>query len=512
MEKSDMNETSISKTKKSKGIWLSVILVILFCALPTYYIFTQNAIEVTFIESLLPIAASVLIGLFVFFLIFLITKRVYFSALLSSVMMFCFLNFSLLILAASFIPVIKSHAGWGGLFLAAVIFVIAFFLLRKVNKKEGMLDKITLVLVIVISGMILFNTVLAAPSIIKRVNAQKETTEFVENTVVSADSEQPNIYYFILDEYGSFHCLEKYYGYPNSEFHHFLSDKGFAISDTSFNRSTKTKFCLAENLCLDYVCTSDMIDEDFSNLINDAEWYYVMDELGYSQYSFSTDISKFPIAELDNAQETATVLEKLFTGKTEGGENIFYLAYQNSVLYTVFGFFSLDISLPGTIPTDRTDRVQWVLDYFEDFDAGDVRPGTMIISYICSPHVPFAFDENGNRQPEDEAYNWSDPQYYLGQLAYVTNRMQTTIDNIIQYDPNSIIILQSDHGFRKHGHDIDKKVNMPFEMESKDMMRILNAVYFMGEEINIEGLSGPNTLRAVLTKMGLDYPLLEDPK
>ena len=498
-------------TKKPKELFISFLLIVLISAYPSYYIFAQNALEVTLLETLIPAGLSIFIGLAFFCLALIIFKKTYFSVLISAVLIFFFLNFGMFRQAAASISFFNKHEIWGGILLAAIIMALLVFLLLKANKKEDTIKKLTLVVTIVFAGLFIFNTITALPSVIKRTNADEESDNLNETVALNYNGNLPNIYYFILDEYGSFECLDKYYGYKNDEFHNFLTSNKFSISETSSNRSTNTKFCLAENFNLDYVCNDTMINADYLRLINKAKWFEIMNELGYSQHSFSTQLDMFPIADLDNDEAAKGFLQKfqsIFTGNTEGGENIFTLSYKNTFLFSVFGSDFLEAPTADGIPVDRVGRVQWVFDKYESFGINDVEESHITISYICSPHVPFAFDENGKSQLEEEKYNWSDPQYYLGQLQYVTKRMETALSNIIKYDPSAIIIVQSDHGFRNHHDDKDEKVNMPFKMASSDAKKILNAVYYAGEKVEIEGLSGPDTLRAILTKMGLDYPPL----
>ena len=504
MEESHTN----SESKKLVGI----ILILLVCVFPSYYIFSQNALEITFLETLIPMGASTLIGLASFFLIWLIVKKTYFAALLASLMMFCFLNFDLLRIAASATPLLKEHQIWGGLFFSAIIIGSAFLFLIKTVKKEEIRKKIALIVVFTIAGLMIFNSILAVPSIVKRLSPsnvpQKESISYS----VEPLGNLPNIYYFILDEYGSFICLDKYMGYANKNFSDFLAKNNFSNSKTSFNRSTNTLFCLAENLELDYVCTDDMIKQDFKAIIENARWFEIMTDLGYEQYSFSTNKGRFPLKDFEDKSTDSSMSTQIFSGSTEIGGNVLTLAYEKSFLNSVLSLSALTAASKSDIPADRVGRVKWIFDYYECFNEDDVGKRNVIISYICSPHVPFAFDENGGMVPEEEKWNWSDTRYYLGQLKYVTKRLESAITNIITYDPTAIIIIQSDHGFRHHFDDDNPKVNTPYLMDHYDSMRILNAVYFGGKEINIEGLSGPNTLRAVLTKLGLDFPSLPETK
>lgn len=79
---------------------------------------------------------------------------------------------------------------------------------------------------------------------------------------------------------------------------------------------------------------------------------------------------------------------------------------------------------------------------------------------------------------------------------------------IIANDPEAIIIIQSDHGYRYPTHlQFWYGINQyDVEEEAPYMRNILNAVYYQGEDIYIDNYSGLNTLITVLNKL-LDVDL-----
>ena len=76
------------------------------------------------------------------------------------------------------------------------------------------------------------------------------------------------------------------------------------------------------------------------------------------------------------------------------------------------------------------------------------------------------------------------------------------IENIIENDPEAVVLLMSDHGARSRSEfTIEMKTNP------------LNAVYFRGEKLDIEGLSSVNTLRTILNRLlQLDLPMVNVPQ
>ena len=133
----------------------------------------------------------------------------------------------------------------------------------------------------------------------------------------------------------------------------------------------------------------------------------------------------------------------------------------------------------------------------------------MTYTYMLATHVPFMFDEYGGIIPYGQNRNWEDPSVYLNQYKFINKHMMATLSTIVEHDPDSIIVMMSDHGIRYHA---DCTLKHTFYITDKDSCRIMNAVYIKGQQYDIEGLSGINTLRFILSLYdGLDYPPIEDP-
>ena len=146
-----------------------------------------------------------------------------------------------------------------------------------------------------------------------------------------------------------------------------------------------------------------------------------------------------------------------------------------------------------------------VFDYYDDPANLCFRDKTALFTYVLCPHTPFVFRADGGVVSSKYRRDWEDVSHYAEQHAYMTTRLQSVVESILSVDPEAVILLQSDHGVRGGffvGHGL--------EVEPNDQRRIFNALYFGGEPVDIEGLTAVNTMRYVLTKLGADYPALED--
>jgi hypothetical protein len=76
---------------------------------------------------------------------------------------------------------------------------------------------------------------------------------------------------------------------------------------------------------------------------------------------------------------------------------------------------------------------------------------TYVFAHLYVPHPPFIFGPNGENVTPDHReisglQSWENPQGYLNQLIYATSEISVVITNIVENDPNAIIILQGDTG------------------------------------------------------------------
>jgi len=207
-------------------------------------------------------------------------------------------------------------------------------------------------------------------------------------------------------------------------------------------------------------------------------------------------------------------------------EDIRRLIIDNTALYLFTTNILIVLDDPGILFVDVVDaedvgnvhhflRRDIVLRQFEYLRESHLLKGTNLftLAYFIFPHAQFVFDEFGNAISDDDHSNWEDKNVYLGQYKYCTKLIVETVGSIIENDPNSIIILQSDHSGRYPWHMnavYPHPSHWKWDEEIQYMTSIMNAVYFQGDKIDIEGLSGTNTVIRVFNKVfGTAMPYAE---
>lgn len=540
---------------------ISLVLLFCVCFLPAFHLFAANAPALALKEQMPTVLLYFGIAVVLFAVLRLCCRRrPYFAGLLSAFVMFFLVNFSWLQFpfeqfVSNYVLVIVL-----ALVLYALLIAGFVFLLLPLTKKASTGRGIAMIFCIMFCALLAVNAVTLG---VNRSEAKREAalraaqaanataapvaTEPVPVTLAPAaeptatpepeetarpqlfhEGDTPNIYYFILDEYATFTIMEQYYGYDNAEFRAYLEGLGFHISDSSYVLTADTSPNIVNALNLDYVSLRTH-SAQWSKMRRESLLYAELQDLGYELLQSSTNASVLGyLPNMRNADHYAAYKSTTREGVVSdqivrnngllGALDELLGSYQtaddldaDSESLRTYGYYSKDEIMTSDAYFDNNyymAQVRWVLEAFDFFENDDNYMETekplAVFSYMKCPHAPFVFDEYGRVMLLSQATNWRDPSLYINQYKFVTKHLSHIIAKIISFDPSCIIVLQSDHGVRKHGQLFAE------EISSKDERQVLNAIYFCGMELDIEGQSPVNTLRLMLSTLGKDYPPVED--
>ncbi len=479
----------ISVSIKWKPLLLICICLLLASAFPAFFIFSQNADSVSWQETMLPTAHMLLIAFGVLICAGVIMRSVYKGALWALMFMLAFENFTYIESGLRAIFLVLRY--WHVLIIFISLMLFLFLLIKKLCTVD-IAKVIVQVVTVTLSFLILINAAMTVPVLLRKVKSVSETKAQSADEMEAAETAQilPNIYLFNFDEYSAFDVIEKYYQYDNSGFARFLESKKFNISYSSTNPLSisspdtipSTTSIWANLLNLDYISSIKDSADVLQHLRNNGTMYPLLREHGYIVVGMCID-NEFVGLSDEGTQRASTAV-------TLSGDTLYDLLMKNTALYPF-------------IQLSHNETAQEILNWFQSFsEPSNFRASNQFtMARINFPHVPYLFDANGNRVRETELNNWDDKQYYRGQYIFATKCIETMMNQIIIRDPNSVIILQSDHSMRF----------VDFRIPRTDQAKILNAVYFRGESLDIEGLSGLNTILTVLNRvLGLNMALKED--
>jgi hypothetical protein len=334
-----------------------------------------------------------------------------------------------------------------------------------------------------------------------------------DHSDLSLPTTLPDIYYIILDGYGSSGIVEEVYDYDNAPFLDHLTSMGFHVAAESRANYCQTAFSLASSLNMQYLDSlAEQVGLDYQRLapllsvVHNNELFTFLKEHGYVTVVFATgwsitdirgaDVYMSPRWTPDEFQIALVDMTPLpFVMDQVGGVNEYGL---------------------------HRERILYAFDHLADFTQEEAP--VFVFAHIMIPHPPFVFGPDGEEPNPDYPYSLHDAsslirkrrltrdEYvdgYRDQLLFANSKAQAVLEAIISRSTEPpVIILQSDHG---PGSLLNKEDL--YSTYLKERMSILNAYYLPdgGDAQLYEEITPVNTFRVVLNSyFGTDLALLED--
>lgn len=309
---------------------------------------------------------------------------------------------------------------------------------------------------------------------------------------------RPNIYYIMPDSYPRSDTLKEHFDFDNSQFENQLKSKKFSIIVNSRSNYNQTKISMPATMNMSYLADKPEGLQS-SELIKLYQKNKVMDFLRPLGYKFVYN-SNLYWARSSKAADYNVDCQK---------SNEFFDEVLRSTAYQPFAQFSDDAK------QNRRRDSMCVIDNI----SGPGRPGPKFVhSHLLPPHPPYIFGANGENV---EAVNlsigadqqWKSKDNYVNQLKYVNDQITQKVNDIISKDPESIIIIQSDHGTLSsatQAQGLSDKRDPVYRERHRNFMAIYLPDY-CNKSIIPDKLTNVNTFRLVLNScFGADYKFLPD--
>jgi len=327
-------------------------------------------------------------------------------------------------------------------------------------------------------------------------------------------SARPDIYYIVLDGYGSSETLRRLYGFDNRDFLGTLEATGFYVARRSLANYSQTALSLASSLNLRYL--NEFSGRDSTDLrplawlIRDSALERELRRYGYAIYAFQTG---YPFTNLEGADH--------YIKPSRGLSD-----FQNQL----FNLTPVPLALRRLAPAGLHDlhraRLLFIFDRLAELGP---RPGPkFVFAHIVAPHPPFVFDADGAPRSPARPISFVDGSHFMasgtveeyvrgyrGQAIFVSRRLEKTLEAILAGSPSPpVVIVQGDHG---PGSRLDQDSVAGTDLAER--MGILNA-YHLPHLSHLPGgaadlldaeISPVNTFRVVLSQyVGAHYDRLED--
>ena len=315
-----------------------------------------------------------------------------------------------------------------------------------------------------------------------------------------------DIYYIVLDGYGSTSMLKEIYDFDNREFIEDLEDRGFFVASQSLANYSQTVLSIGSALSMDYLNhLTDVLGEDSletkipRRMAWDSKVVRLLKSKDYKFVSF---------------------------GSTWGLRGEYANADWNSPCTKELNEFEINL-LRGTMlshlePYFWNGHAEKILCTFEQLgEVHEISGPKFIFAHIVSPHKPFVFDAEGNRVPEDVRQSrlrpnpWRQTEDVLNQHLFINKKLTALFDEIFAASEVApIIIVHSDHGTAST-FEIDEhgQWTNATDVALKERMRNFCALYLPdgGAETVYESVTPVNIMRLVFNHyFDADLEILED--
>lgn len=341
---------------------------------------------------------------------------------------------------------------------------------------------------------------------IKRINPAGDNDPLNPVLKIKDQSQAPDIYFMVFDEYASSKALQKYLGFDNSKLDSTLENAGFYIATNSQSNYNATSLSLGSTFNLEY------FNRDLENTPNNPysllQGAYslkhsllpeLLERAGYRVVNHGLcDLKNYPVQVRPLFHEYAI-------------KALYYETFWGRIKKDIL--WNLTVRLPGyknTSPPDMNiiGRNQKNFSrFFHELSAPDDQP-KFVYGHVFIPHRPALVDRYGKpRMVSNVEISDSEmDSLYLDQVRFVNTWIDSLVKSAIntKRDRPLVLILEGDHGNR-YGESSRA-------IREKQFMN-LNTYYFSDKDYSLlyDSISPVNSFRVVLNKyFDAGLPLLKD--
>jgi len=342
------------------------------------------------------------------------------------------------------------------------------------------------------------------------INKRVQPVSKVQSAAVAFDqskvTQKPNVYYLLFDEYAGYQSLKDSFGFANDSLYHFLDKKGFRQLPGGSNYDF-TLFSMSSIFNMQYIDTAGItgttLQNDLQMRTNEIRYgsvFGLFESMGYH-------IENYSIFDIGNRHSVSDkndflpVHSRLLTDKI----------LHNRIIRTSGWLFK----------TGKFALPAWKKNYLYQHDATNIFSEKMVkqtaadkssvptfcYAHFIIPHGPFYRDSTGRYNSDasiaDEA-TLTNKAAYLSYLKYGNRVIESLVENITTQDPQAIIVLMSDHGFRPYKNPARF---IPFCFDNICAVRFPNNNYGAADEQH----SAVNFFRYLFNQQfGQQFPYLPD--
>ena len=256
-----------------------------------------------------------------------------------------------------------------------------------------------------------------------------------------------DIYIILLDSYSGNNFL-KSVGFDNFKFINFLKQKGFFVYENISSNYNLTMYSVPSFLNFEYMDNNHHNNYEIGSYkINNAKLFQISKLSGYKNYYFNN-------AEVCFSIKPNYLIDSMLYKK----ESTFTLSAND--IETLYHFLEPITFISNLVNVNLFKMQAKVLEK-DWFFVENKKDKKLCFYHIMAPHMPYVFDENGNR---NDISKLSNDAFYVGYLKYINKKIEEVVNYLLSQQNKPIIIIMGDHGARFYGHYYDIKEDL-FNLE-----------------------------------------------
>jgi len=290
-------------------------------------------------------------------------------------------------------------------------------------------------------------------------------------------TEKPDIYYIILDGYGGTKRMKQDLGFDNYQFLSELTNRGFFASDLSSSNYPSTKWAMPSIFSMNYLPSKEKEQSNYEHysLMNEIfKTNEVIRNFHYLDYEIIENAAKGAVKDGFITQQFLFT-DQIFCQQEELNQSKFTKMLLRT---TILNYLNNQIVL-----NVKRESILCGFSEISNLTEKNDKP-IFVYMHIDIPHPPYVFGSNGEYviggKVQTEEGSFVDKGKYIDSIKFANKEILKVIENILEQNEKSIIIIQSDHGY-----DFEINYENPSEISLKQRFSILNAIYLPDDNIDI---------------------------
>ena len=327
-----------------------------------------------------------------------------------------------------------------------------------------------------------------------------EISYVLENLDQLKSQEKPDIYYILLDGYGGTMRMKEDLNFDNYEFLSNLNDRGFFAPDKSNSNYPSSGWSIASIFGMNYLPSNETNQSNteyrnlLSGIIRNNEVMRNLDYLDYEIINFQPN---------GFITQNYQFVDQAFCQQEESSQSKFVKTLlRTTILNHVNNLLIVNV-----------DRASILCGFSEivSLDEKNDKP-IFAVMMLRLPHPPYVFGADGEHvigdKVQTEEGSFVNEEKYVDTIKFANKKTIEMVDIILKHNNNSIIIIQSDHGY-----DFGINYENPSDLQLKQRLSNLNAIYLPNSNDGVfyEGITPVNVFRIIFNEyFDASYDVLDD--